>query len=294
VILVFGGQGQLGSELASRAREKGVALAALGHGEVDVADPRTIALAVARHHPALIVNAAAFNNVDKAERQMSAAHRTNALGPSVVATAAKRAGVPVIHVSTDYVFDGEKTGPYNEDDAIGPLNVYGRTKATGEDGVRNAHPHHLILRTSRLFGIHGANFLKTVVKQAQEEGTLRYDAAQRSAPTFAADLADAILSAAAGMVKDAVSWGTYHVAGAEPATRHSLATAIVAAQAKFTGKMPAIEVVPPLGPPAAARRPVNSVLDSSRFANAFGYVPGDWREAVEKAVRLLFAHGGAG
>jgi dTDP-4-dehydrorhamnose reductase len=289
VILVLGGHGQLGTELVVRAGEAEVPLVAVGHTEVDVADPKTIARAVAQYRPTLIVNCAAYNNVDKAESQVAAAQRTNALGPAVAAASAKRAGLPIIHISTDYVFDGEKTGAYREDDPIAPLGTYGRTKAKGEEGVRNGHPQHLILRTSWLYGIHGTNFLKTVVRLAAERDELGFPAAQRGSPTSTAELAKAILIAAAAIQKGKAPWGTYHVAGAGSASRYDLAVAIVAAQARFTGRTPTINVIAVAAPPLAARRPVNSALDSSKFAEAFGYAAVDWKDAVERTVRELFA-----
>ena len=222
MILVLGGHGQLGTELVVRAGELGIPLTAVGHTEVDVADPKTIARAVARYRPTLIVNAAAYNDVDKAETQAAAAQRTNALGAAVAAASAKRAGLPIIHLSTDYVFDGEKTAAYREDDPIGPLSVYGRSKAKGDEGVRNGHPQHLILRTSWLYGIHGTNFLKRVVRLASERDVLGFVAAQRGSPTATADLAKAILIAGAA---------------AKPRTSRSLARRITVFR-KFVPWMP--------------------------------------------------------
>lgn len=289
MILVLGGHGQLGTELVIRARESGTPLSAVSHTEVDVADPKTIARAVAQYRPTVIVNCAAYNNVDKAEKEVAAAERTNALGPSVVAASAKRAGLSVIHISTDYVFSGEKIGAYREDEPIGPLSVYGRTKAKGEEGVRNSNPQHLILRTSWLYGVHGANFVKTVVRLAGERDELGFPAAQRGSPTSTAELAKAILIAVAAIGRGTAPWGTYHVSGAGSTSRYDLAAAIVEAQARFTGKRPPLAVIAAPGPPLAARRPANSALDSSKFAEAFGYAPGDWRQAVERTVRELFA-----
>jgi dTDP-4-dehydrorhamnose reductase len=291
LILVLGGHGQLGTELMMRARVDDVPLIAAGHDEIDVADPKTIARAVARYRPTLIVNAAAFNNVDHAETHPAQAQRVNALGPSVVAVAAKRAGLPVIHVSTDYVFDGDKVGTYREDDPVAPINVYGRTKEKGEEGVRNGHAHHLILRTSWLYGVHGANFVKSVVRLAAEKETLGFPAAQRASPTSTADMARAILLAAAAINPKFDAWGTYHVAGAGSASRHEMASAVVAAQARFTGKRPPVETIVPPGPPAAPR-PANTALDSSKFAMAFGFAPGGWEEGIERTVAAIFTQGG--
>jgi len=287
MILVFGGQGQLGTELVLQARAANISLTAVGHNEVDVADPKTIARAVARYRPSLLVNSAAYNNVDKAETQPAAAVRANALGPSVVAASAKRAGLPMVHISTDYVFDGQKIGAYREDDPVGPISVYGRSKERGEEGVRNGHSDHLILRTSWLYGVHGSNFVKTMVRLAAEKDKIALPA-QRASPTATRDLAIAILTAAEAIAEGATPWGTYHVAGAGSASRPELAAAVIDAQARFTGKRPPIEIIPVPGPPIAAR-PLNSALDSSKFAMTFGYAPGGWQDGIVRTVAELFA-----
>jgi dTDP-4-dehydrorhamnose reductase len=284
MILVLGGHGQLGQELAARAAAAGVPLTALGHSETDIADPKAMALAIARARPKLIVNAAAYNQVDKAESHPADAQRANALGPSVVATAARRAGLPFVHISTDYVFDGEKIGPYREDDPVAPQSVYGRTKALGEDGVRNGNPHHLILRTAWLFGAYGSNFVKTVLRLAEGRDSLGFVAAQHGSPTSTADLAHAILVAAAAIERGATPWGTYHVAGAGVASRYDMAVAIVAAQEPFTRRKPVVNMIGDTEYATAARRPKNSVLDSGKFRAAFGYAPGDWKSAVNRTV----------
>ena len=289
MILVLGGQGQLGQELVARAGDAGVALTAVGHGEVDVADPKAIAVAIARIRPTLVVNAAAYNQVDKAESHPAEAQRANALGPSVAAASSRRAGLPLIHISTDYVFDGAKVGLYREDDPVAPLNVYGRTKAMGEEGVRNGNPNHLILRTAWLFGAHGSNFITTVLRLAAERDSLALVAAQRSTPTATADLAHAILVAAAAIERDAAAWGTYHVAGSGVASRYDMATAIVAAQARFTGRRPTVDAISIADRSTPAIRPINSALDSGKFAAAFGYAPGDWKAAVDRAVAEILA-----
>jgi dTDP-4-dehydrorhamnose reductase len=292
MMLVLGGGGHVGRELVAAAASDGLALTALGHAEVDVADPKSIAIALARIRASVVINAAAFTRVDDAETRPAEAHRVNTLGASVVAFAAKRAGAPVIHISTDYVFDGGKGAPYFEDDAPGPLSVYGRTKAKGEEGVRNANPQHLILRTSWLFGSHGTNFLTTVLRLAAERESLSFTADQRSTPTATVDLAQAIFRAVAAIGKGTAPWGTYHVAGAAVASRYDMATAIVAAQARFTGRTPPVYAVAAGEHAAAAARPVFSGLNSDRFAAAFGYRPRDWSLAVEDVVADAFATSG--
>ena len=289
LILVFGGNGQLGRELAGQAKATGVALMGLGHREADIADAAVVEAAIAAAAPSLIVNAAAYNAVDDAESDVVSAMRVNAEGPGVLAAAATRHGIPLVHVSTDYVFDGEKGSPYDEDDAIGPLGAYARSKAEGEAAVRRAAPAHYILRTAWLFSIHGANFLKLMVKLAQEKPELKAASDQTSSPTAARDLADAILLLA---TQGEGRFGTYHLAGTGAATRHEWASAVVAAQAPFTGKAPPVHAVPASAFPAAARRPRYTALDCSKFAATFGFRPRIWQDGVKDTVAELFAKGG--
>src|SRR5262249_52287125 len=156
-------------------------------------EPTAVRRAIADSRPSLVVNAAAYTAVDRAEGEVEAARRANALGPAVVAKACADAGIPLIHISTDYVFDGGKRTPYRENDAIAPLGVYGRTKAEGEAAVRELQPYHVILRTAWLYGLDGRNFLKTIMRLAAERDELRVVADQHGSPTAAVDLADAIL-----------------------------------------------------------------------------------------------------
>jgi dTDP-4-dehydrorhamnose reductase len=186
LILVFGGGGQLGRELRGEAEAVGVPLRALGHAEADIADPAAVERAIAAVSPSLVVNAAAYNAVDAAETEAAAAMRANAEGPGVLAEAAARHGVPLVHVSSDYVFDGEKGGPYVEDDAVAPLNTYGRSKLEGEETVRRATPSHYILRSAWLYSVHGANFVKRMVELAGERPELRAAFDQTGSPTMAA------------------------------------------------------------------------------------------------------------
>ncbi len=288
MILVFGKNGQLGRELVGKARAAGVALTALGHDEADIADAAAVERAIAATVPALIVNAAAYNAVDAAESDMAAAMRANADGPGILAEAAARHGVPLVHVSSDYVFDGDKGSPYVEDDPIGPLSAYGLSKAAGEDAVRRGTAQHYILRTAWLFSDHGANFVKTMVKLAAERPELNAPFDQTGSPTAARDLAEAILLLAE---RGESRFGTWHVAGTGAATRHEWASAIVAAQAAFTGKSPPVHAVPASTFAAAARRPRYTALDSSSFAATFGFRARDWREAVDDTVAELFTKG---
>jgi dTDP-4-dehydrorhamnose reductase len=285
LILVFGGGGQLGRELVSQARTAGVSLTALGHAEADIVEPAAVERAMAAAAPSLVVNAAAYNAVDAAETDEAAAMRTNAQGSGVLAEAAARHGVPLIHVSSDYVFDGEKGSPYVEGDAVAPLNAYGRSKLAGEKTVRRATPSHYILRTAWLYSVHGANFVKRMVELARERPKLRAALDQTGSPTMASDLADAILVLAE---RGEGRFGTYHLAGAGTATRHQWVCAIVAAQARFTGKNPPVQAVPASTFPSPARRPHNTSLDCTKFAATFGFRARPWQDGVRATVAELF------
>jgi dTDP-4-dehydrorhamnose reductase len=289
MILVFGGQGQLGQELTAQASSKGLPLVALDRLAADIADPAAVIAAIDRVSPSFIVNAAAYNQVDRAEEEVDVARRTNAIGPGVIAAAAETRELPLVHISTDYVFDGAKSGAWREDDPVRPLSAYGRTKAEGENNVRAASMRHLILRTAWLFGAYGANFLKTAVRLAADRDVIEAVVDNRGSPTSTADLARAILVAKAAADRGPLAWGTYHVAGQGTASRYEQMVAIVAAQAQFTGRTP--EVVPVASDrfPSAAARPRNSELDSSKFAASFGFRPAPWRIAIEQTVRDIFA-----
>lgn len=291
MILVFGGGGQLATELVAAAASGGVDLAALSRSSADVTQPEQVGRAVFEYQPSLVINAAAYTAVDKAESEAALAMAVNAEGPGHLARACREAGVPFLHVSTDYVFDGENTGPYAESDAIAPVGVYGRSKAAGEAAVREVWPKHLIIRTAWLYGMHGKDFLKTILRLAAERDELDVVADQRGSPTCTTDLARAILVAADAVEHDVASWGTYHVAGRGQATWHDLASRIVEAQAPFTGRRPKVNAITTADYPTVARRPRNSALDSSKFEAAFGYCAPHWTESVDRTVASLMARG---
>lgn len=288
-ILLFGAGGQLGRELSALAAERGVPLIGLTRAEGDITNASTVAAALQAHRPALVVNAAAYTAVDRAESQTLAAFAVNAEGPAILAEATAGAGIPLLHVSTDYVFDGSKPGPYLESDPVTPLGVYGASKAEGEASLRALQPRHVILRTAWVYGIHGANFLKTMLRLAGERDVLRVVADQRGCPTATCDLAEAILAVHAALQGGAEPWGTYHFTGQGETSWHGFAEAIVEAQARFSGRRPVVEAITTVDYPTPARRPANSVLDSSRFASTFGYRARPWQERVSEVAASLMA-----
>jgi dTDP-4-dehydrorhamnose reductase len=193
LILVFGGRGQLGQELVAQAGASDVPLLALGRGDADICDVDAVERVISQSKPTLVVNAAAFNGVDQAEHDREAAFATNAAGPEVLARVCGQVGIPLVHISTDFVFDGKKTSAYTEDDPTMPLGVYGQSKAEGEAAVRRASERHFILRAAWLYGIYGSNFLKTIVRLASERDAITVVTDQTGSPTSTADLAKAIL-----------------------------------------------------------------------------------------------------
>jgi dTDP-4-dehydrorhamnose reductase len=262
-------------------------LVAFDRSRVDIADDKAVRESLASARPLLVVNAAAYTKVDAAESEPEAARIANVEGPRVLAREAARAGLPIVHLSTDYVFDGTKTGPYVETDPVAPLGVYGRTKAEGEEAVRAGNPRHLVLRTSWVYGRFGRNILKTVLKLAAEREELRFVADQRGCPTCTRDLAEAILAIAPSVAAGDAAWGVYHLAGSGATTWHGFVSHAVAEQARFTGRRPLVAAIATAEYPTPARRPANSELDSGAFAAAFGWRAPSWRERVAETVAAL-------
>jgi dTDP-4-dehydrorhamnose reductase len=287
VILVLGGTGQLGRELVRAAAARDIALQAVARTEADIADAAAVASALARWKPDLVVNAAAYTNVDGAESHIAEARRANEAGPAVIAEGCAAVGAALIHISTDYVFDGSKHGAYVESDPVCPLSVYGKTKAAGEEAVRRAHKHHVILRTAWVYSEFGHNFLKTMLRLAQTRDELRVVADQHGSPTSARELAEAILHIAPRLAAELGLSGTYHFSADGVTSWHGFAECIVAAAAPITGRQPRVTPITTADYPTPAKRPANSRLDCSLFAQTFGLEPRPWREAVEATARIL-------
>jgi dTDP-4-dehydrorhamnose reductase len=295
-ILLFGKDGQVGWELQRALAPLGE-LRALGRADADLAHPDTLRAPIAVFKPDVIVNAAAYTAVDKAESDAATAHRVNALAPGVLAEEAAAGGAWLVHYSSDYVFDGAKEGAYVEDDATNPLSVYGRTKCEGEQRIRASGARHLILRTSWVFSAHGGNFAKTMLRLAQERDSLNVIADQHGAPTGAELIADATALAlhslrSAGPAASALS-GTYHLAAAGATTWHGYAQHLLAqALARGFRLQATPDSVLPLSTqawPAPAARPRNSRLDTRLFETTFGLRMPDWREHVDRLVAELAA-----
>ena len=236
-----------------------------------------------------MVNAAAYTKVDLAETNVEEARRDNEVGPAVLASACAVAGVPMVHISTDYVFDGAITGAYLESDPVCPINVYGRTKAAGEDAVRHILKRHVIMRTAWLYSEFGHNFLKTILRLAATRDELRIVADQHGSPTSAREVAEAILNIAPVLLRDGDSLGDLSFHRRWRHHRYGFASRVVAIQAPITGRNPRVVPIQTAEYPTAAKRPANSHLDCRLFAQVFGFSPRHWTEGVDATTRTLAA-----
>ncbi len=287
-VLVFGGDGQLGHELHRLDGRAGHAVVALAGHEVDITRPAEVAAAVREAACEVVVNAAAYTAVDRAEGEADLAFSVNREGARNLAAACRAAGAALVQISTDYVFDGTKQGAYSEDDPVAPLGVYGASKAAGEQAVRETLERHVIVRTSWLFGASGHNFVKTMLRLAGERDELRVVADQIGCPTPAADLAAAILGIAPLLGPG--RWGTYHYCGAGRTTWFGFAEEVFAARARLSGApAPRLCPVATAQLPTPAARPANSELDCARFVATFGLSPRPWRHGLVRVLRELLA-----
>ena len=291
-VLLFGGNGQVGHELRRSLRALGDVVVTTRSGELpegahcEVADfdrPDTLAELVERVAPAIVVNAAAYTAVDKAEDDVDAAFRTNAEAPGVLARACALRDIPFVHYSTDYVFDGQGSRPYREDDPTAPLGVYGASKLAGEDAIRAAGGRHLILRTAWVYGQHGHNFMKTMLRLGADRDKLRVVADQVGTPTPAALIAD-VTTELLGL-RDAPS-GTFHLTPRGETSWHGFAEAILE-EALALGLIPRAPKVIPIATsdyPTRARRPGYSRLDIGRLEQVLGRALPEWRTGLRQVL----------
>lgn len=280
-LLIFGQTGQVARELARRA-PAGVTLHTLGRDRADLADPATCALAIDRTDADAVINAAAWTAVDKAEADIDAAMVVNGDAPTAMARAAADRGLPFLHLSTDYVFDGAGDEPFAPDEPIAPLGAYGRSKLAGERGVRAATGPHLILRTSWVVSAHGSNFVKTMLRLGAERESLTVVADQIGGPTPAAAIADALFVAARAMAGGATG-GTHHFAGAPDTSWADFARQIMAS----AGLACRITDIPTSAYPTPAKRPLNSRLDCRSFTESFGIARPDWHTGLDDILKEL-------
>jgi len=287
-LLVTGRNGQVAQALLDRAAQfQAIRIVAMGRPQLDLENTATVYPTLAAARPDFIVNAAAYTAVDKAEGEPQRAFAVNRDGAAAVAAAARRLAVPLMHLSTDYVFSGDKKTAYVESDDTGPLGVYGKSKLAGEVAVRSEHPGALILRTSWVYSPFGSNFVKTMLRLAGERSALRVVDDQVGTPTSALDLADAILGIVP-LIRNLEGAGTtLHIAGAGAASWCGLAKQALETSRAVGGPWAEVAPIATTEYPTPARRPANSRLDSSAFAARFGFSLPDWRSGVEATVRRL-------
>lgn len=281
-LCIIGAKGMLGRELVRLCSEGPSAISAKMHAldieEIDISAPKSVSEVFGRLCPRVVINAAAYTDVDGCESHEDRAMSVNAEGPANLARACRESGARLVHVSTDYVFDGSKTSPWLPDDPVRPINVYGRSKAAGDENVRRLLPNHVIVRTSWLFGVQGKNFVRTILQLSmnREEVTVVTDQVGR--PTFAADLAEALLRMAA-----ADCTGTYHFANAGVCSWNELACEIVRLSGRRCRVLPML--TSQLERPAA--RPAYSVLDTGRIERELGIRPRHWKEALADCMGVI-------
>ncbi|MGU3663423.1 dTDP-4-dehydrorhamnose reductase [Methylobacterium sp. A49B] len=288
-ILVLGGAGQVGTELQALAWPTGVTVHAPGRGDLDITDADAVGAALAARDYRAVINTAAYTAVDKAESDVVAAWRLNALAPAILAAATAAKAIPLVHVSTDYVFAGTKpSGAYAPDESIDPQSVYGASKAAGELAVRTGNPRHAIVRTAWVVSPHRGNFVKTMLRLAGERDALTVVDDQHGCPTSAADLAAALAVIAQRVAADAAApTGTFHCVNAGDTTWRGFAEAIVAGSARRGGRSVPVKGIPTSAYPTPAKRPANSRLSTDSLKAAYGIAPRPWQAALDDILDRL-------
>jgi len=287
-ILILGGAGQVGTELQAHAWPEGVRLHAPDRHSLDITDEAAVAAALDTRAYAAVINPAAYTAVDRAESDIAAAWRLNALAPAILAAETARRNTPLVHVSTDYVFDGSGEGFYAPDAPVNPRSVYGASKAAGEMAVRTGNPRHAILRTAWVVSPHRGNFVKTMLRLSGERDRLTVVEDQHGCPTSAADLAGALAAIALRLAGDgAAPTGTFHCVNDGATTWCDFARAIVAGSARRGGRSVPVEGIPSSAYPTPPRRPANSRLSTQSLTDSFGIAPRGWEAALDDILDRL-------
>lgn len=291
-VLVTGGAGQVGIEVLKANWPSAVILHSPDRHELDLSCPGSVAEAFAQKSYAAVINCAAYTAVDKAEYDVVAAFAVNAMGPALLAEATRKAQVPLLHVSTDYVFDGGLDRPYDESDAVGPLGVYGSSKLAGELAVRFGNPRSVVLRTAWVLSANRSNFLKTMLRLAGESTELRVVSDQIGCPTSAADIASALRVIALRMMSDrAAPTGIYHFVNAGEASWAGVASEIMSLSRERGAGFARVLPISTAQYPTWAKRPANSRLDTAKLRRDYGVAPRSWREAVSDIMDELYLKG---
>ncbi len=284
-IMITGAQGQVGFCLTRQAQSSGWNVLAIDRDRLDITDPQAVNALVSEFQPDVVINAAAHTAVDKAETEVEASSAINRDGPKYLAEAAALIGAAMLHISTDYVFAGDKEGIYSEADPVAPQGVYGASKLAGEEAVIAANSKHIILRTAWVFGEHGNNFVKTMLRLGSQRDQLGIVADQFGGPTYAGDIATALLMIAEKVIlaPTTVNWGIYHFSGEPHVNWYQFAQAIFdqAVVQELLDKAPQLNPLTTADYPTPAKRPANSRLDCHKIFTEFGIQPSDWHKALE-------------
>jgi dTDP-4-dehydrorhamnose reductase len=289
-ILVTGTEGQVARALAERASSHRVDVALIGRPVLDLANPSGVRDAILQARCDIIVNAAAYTAVDQAENEPALAHTINEAGARAVAEAAHAAGVAVVQISTDYVFDGSSDRPYVESDPVRPLGEYGRSKLAGERAVAIANPNHVILRTAWVYSPYGKNFVKTMLRAGQDRDELTIVGDQHGAPTSALDIADGVVEVCRNLLArphDPELRGVFHMTGTGYTTWAGFAERIFHTSAKFGGPTAQVRQITTAEYPTPAKRPANSRLDCSKLQAAYGITMPPWQLSLDDCVERL-------
>ena len=289
--LLLGGSGQVGREFLSLDFPEKTEVVAPGRADLDLTDSRALADIIAAGPWSAVINAAAYTNVDRAEGEQALAFAVNAMAPSQLAAETGRHGTPLIHISTDYVFDGKKGEPYVERDETRPLNIYGKSKLEGERAVRGLNPRHIVLRTSWVYSPHGHNFVKTILRLSSERSRLTVVDDQRGCPTAARDVAKASrdLAIICASEPERTPYGVYHFTGGGETNWFLFATAIAEIASKHLARLPEIVPIRTADYPTPAMRPADTRLDCSAISHGFGIKPRPWREGLMETMSQLLA-----
>ncbi|MFB2721699.1 dTDP-4-dehydrorhamnose reductase [Shewanella xiamenensis] len=291
-ILVTGAKGQVGSRLVEKLSsgiDTNVELLAVDRHLLDITDELAVNACIERFRPDVVINAAAYTAVDRAEQDELNAKRVNHLGPLYLAVATNKIKATMIHVSTDYVFSGDAKVPYIESDTVDPRSVYGETKLAGEQAVINANPQHFVLRTSWVFGETGANFVKTMLRVGRERSDIRVVCDQLGSPTYAGDIADTLIAMAKRSIEPACPWGIYHFSGLPYVSWHEFAQYIFdeAYAQRCLNTHIKVKPITTSEYPTAAKRPLNSRLNCTKITTNLGIYASEWRLAFKDIKAYL-------
>ncbi len=292
-ILLTGATGQVGREIGIQGASFGHQIVELNHQNLDIANRSSVSQALTHNQADLVINSAAYTAVDKAEKDVDQAFAVNRQGPENLSLETTASATPIIHISTDYVFDGKAFEPYSENASANPINVYGRSKWQGEESVRKANPSHIILRTSWVYGIYGNNFVHTILRLASEREILNIVSDQLGAPTSGSSIAACVLQICSHIQQgDDIAWGTYHYSGTPETNWYEFANRIVSLGLEYGVLTRPVHIspIPTSDFPTPAKRPRNSRLECGKISKTFGITPRNWQEELETVIKAIAQH----